>query len=270
MVKKLIKYEFIAYARTMLPMIVILFGVSLLNRFVQLFENRSEIYSIVFGSSVAALVITMLVCVFMTVFVGITRFYKNLFTLEGYLSFTLPVTASQHIFVKVLVATVFSVISLVSIILSASIATLGEVLVEVFKAIGYLAKEYFNFCGGINGAFYIVEAVVCLLVMTISGFMLFYACIAIGQLAKKNRVLSAFGTYFAYYFICQILGTILITLVVKFYDYLPIEQIADFIYKNPFESIHIGLCLFILWEAVLGVVYYLITDSIIKKRLNLE
>ncbi|MEE1186435.1 MAG: hypothetical protein UHN02_03545 [Acutalibacteraceae bacterium] len=270
MVKKLIKYEFIAYARTMLPMILILFGVSLLNRFVQLFENRSEIYSIVFGSSVAALVITMLVCVFMTVFVGITRFYKNLFTLEGYLSFTLPVTASQHIFVKVLVATVFSVVSLAAILLSASIATFGEVLVEVFKAINYLAKEFFAFCGALNGTFYIIEAVVFLLVATISGFMLFYACIAIGQLAKKNRVLSAFGTYFAYYFICQILGTILITLVVKFYDYLPIEQIADFIYKNPFESIHIGLCLFILWEAVLGVVYYLITDSIIKKRLNLE
>ena len=257
MVKKLIKYEFIAYARTMLPMILILFGVSLLNRFVQLFENRSEIYSIVFGSSVAALVITMLVCVFMTVFVGITRFYKNLFTLEGYLSFTLPVTASQHIFVKVLVATVFSVVSLAAILLSASIATFGEVLVEVFKAINYLAKEFFAFCGALNGTFYIIEAVVFLLVATISGFMLFYACIAIGQLAKKNRVLSAFGTYF-------------ITLVVKFYDYLPIEQIADFIYKNPFESIHIGLCLFILWEAVLGVVYYLITDSIIKKRLNLE
>ena len=270
MVKKLIKYEFLAYARTMIPMMIILFGVSLLNRFIQLFENRSNIYGIVFTSSVTVLVITIITCLFMTVFVGITRFYKNLFTLEGYLSFTLPVTTTQHIFVKTFVAVIFSVITLVAICLSASIAMFGEVLVEVLKAIGYLIKPYFEHFGAVNGSLYIVEFIVLLLISSATGFLLFYGCIAIGQLAKKNRVLAAFGTYFGYYFACQILGTIVIVLFVQFEKYLPIEPILKFIEKNPFESTHIFFCLLILWYAVTGFIYYLVTNTIIKKRLNLE
>ena len=62
MVKKLIKFEFIAWFRTMLPMLLILLGISGLTRIVQLFEAETATYSIVNTSSIVALCISILVC----------------------------------------------------------------------------------------------------------------------------------------------------------------------------------------------------------------
>ena len=59
MVKKLYKYEFLALLRTLLPVYVALFGVALLSRFLQIFENKSVAYAIVFGSSCFAYTYTL-------------------------------------------------------------------------------------------------------------------------------------------------------------------------------------------------------------------
>ena len=80
MVKKLLKYEFISYLRTLVPMYIILFAIGALNRFVQLFENDHFSYDIVFNSSLTAFIVSIIVCIVMTVVMGIVRFYKNLYT----------------------------------------------------------------------------------------------------------------------------------------------------------------------------------------------
>ena len=142
MVKKLLKYEFISYLRTLVPMYIILLAIGTLNRFIQIFENEHFSYNIVFSSSVAALVVASMVCGVMTMVMGVVRFHKNLYTSEGYLSFTLPVTTGQHIFAKLVMVIAFTFIGLFVIFTSASIAMLGDVLVEAFRAIGYILKEH--------------------------------------------------------------------------------------------------------------------------------
>ena len=44
MVKKLMKYELASYMRSLLPFQLILLGIALLHRFVQLFENDGDAY----------------------------------------------------------------------------------------------------------------------------------------------------------------------------------------------------------------------------------
>ena len=83
MVRKLIKHEMNAFARSMLPMEIILLGMAVLTRFVQLFETESSAYNTVRTSSIVMFVIAIVVCLVMTVVVSIRRFYVNLFSSEG-------------------------------------------------------------------------------------------------------------------------------------------------------------------------------------------
>ncbi len=268
MVKKLIKFEFIAWFRTMLPMLLILLGISGLTRIVQLFEAETATYSIVNTSSIVALCISILVCSVMCVAVGVTRFYKNLFTSEGYLTLSLPVSYAGQIFAKLITAVAFTAITAVGIIVSINVATLGDVSHELCKAFGYLVKKYFGYLG-VNGAFYVLEVIIMVIAIEAKSFLLLYACISIGQLAKKNRVLAAFGTFFAYYFICQILGTVFIivseTVGTGLWDW-----IDAFFGKHYYAAMHLLFCGIILFEIIMGAVYYLISYTVMRKKLNIE
>lgn len=269
MVKKLAKYEIYAYSRTMLPMFIILLGVGLLTRFVQLFENNTTAYSIVNGSSIVALVVSVIVCLVMTVFVAISRYYKNLFSREGYLSFTLPVTPSQHIFTKCSIAVLFFIIGAVLSGLAIVIATEKEVLTEIFKAAAYIIKKVTAVVPAKHYVFYIIEAFVLVITSLACELLLFYACMTIGQLARKNRILLSFGVYFIYYFITQILGTIFIIVFAVFSERI-VEVVGKFVAKHSFASIHLGLIGAILLTVILGTVYYIIIHYIMSKKLNLE
>lgn len=269
MVKKLLKYEFISYIRTLLPMYIILFAIGVLNRFIQIFENDHFSYDIVFRSSIVALVISIIVCLGMTVVLGIVRFYKSMYSAEGYLSFTLPVTSGQHIFSKLVMLVAFTAISLVVVLLSASVAMLGDVLVEVWRAIAYLAKKYFEIYG-VHGAFYIFEFIVGAIMFIISQYLLFYSCITIGQTAKKKRVFMSFVTYFIYYIITQIVGTIFIIIGATFEHNGVMNDILDIFFTNPQGWAHVIFATVIAFLTVLCVVFYFVSRYIMNRKLNLE
>ncbi len=269
MVKKLLKHEIIAYSRTILPIYIILLGVAVLTRFVQFFESDTISYNIVNTSSIVMLVVASVVCAVMSYFVGITRFYKNLFTNEGYLTLTLPVTTAQHIFTKSIVAVMFNILSVVAIAVSVLVATLGDVANEIIKAVAYLIKLFFK-TAEVNGAFYAVEIITVLLISIFSSYLLFYACISVGQLAKKNRVLAAFGAYFAHYIITQIIGTIFVIVFSAFVDTDLYYNIIDYIELHPHTSLHIGICLFGAFYIGVGLIYYAIAHRIMTRKLNIE
>ena len=269
MVKKLLKYELASYLRSLLPFQIILLGVALLHRFVQFFESDGTAYGIFSVSSTVIFVIACIVTTVATVALCISRFYKNLFTGEGYLSFTLPVTVHQHIAAKLIAVILCDAATVVAILLSCAIVTSGEALVEVFRAIGFLLDRGYQSLGG-HFIAYIIEGVIYLIVLAAVQMLLFYACITIGQLAKKNRVLLAFGAYFAYYVICQILGTICIVIITLYGEQLGLDRLVNFFAENPEASGHIVLAALIVFSLILGAIYYLIAQHIMKKKLNLE
>ena len=112
MVKKLFKHEFLAWLRIMGILWAVMLTVAAANRIFQCFENDSNAYIVVFVLSVVAFVLTLTVCMSICEIFGVVRFYKNLFTGEGYLSFTLPVTTSAHIWVKALTFAVMMLLTL--------------------------------------------------------------------------------------------------------------------------------------------------------------
>ena len=179
MVKKLFKHEFLAYARVMSVVYAILFTVAVAGRAIQFLEADSIPYYIIFTTSL----LTYGVCVYgvigFTVVMAVIRFYKHLFSSEGYLSFTLPVTTTQHIIVKVVTAVCMEIITLIMVLLSGCIFSAGELLLEIFKALIYLIQKAFELAGPHTIAF-AGELSVLFLLECFSGIMLYYTCICIG------------------------------------------------------------------------------------------
>ena len=269
MVKKLIKHEFMALGRMLVPMYIILLGLSIITRIIMFFENDSVIYSIISGSSVVVLIIGLIVSTTYTIVSCIIRFYRNLFSKEGYLTFTLPVSVEAHLGTKLFTAVVAYIASLAVIFSAFCIATSGELLVELFKAAGFIINKASESIGA-DLIFYIVELAILTLVSICSSFLLYYACMCIGQLAKRSRILLALGVFFGYYYLTQIIVTFGMVMLTVLENTEFLSNIFNWINYHPTETGHIVLVGFIILECVLGGIYYIIAHSIMKKKLNLE
>ncbi len=269
MVGKLFKYEFASYLRTWLPVQIIMLGIAALGRFVQFFEADTTVYKIIFGSSVVVYALSIIVSFVLTGILCIVRFYKNLFTGEGYLSFTLPVTPAQHILIKLLATVAVEIGTFIVALTSVCIITSGELFNEILKAIAYLTNMATDILGT-HLVLYVIEFIFMLIMASVCGTLLIYGCISIGQTFNKSRVGWAVGVYFIYYMICQIAGTVFATVITLFYDKLPLNNILEWIEANPNAAIHIFLCSFIVIYLITAVIYYAVSYFIIKRKLNLE
>ena len=273
MVGKLMKYDFQSFFRLLLPVQLILIGIAGLNRIVQIFENDTGAYTTVFISSVVLLVIACVVALVMSYVVGIVRFYQGLYSSEGYLSHSLPVTSAQHIWSKLIVSLLFECGTLLAIFIAVNVATVGDVGVELYKAGGYLAKEFFAQVH-FNGALYLIEWLLIFLVGLASSFLMMYFCISIGQLVNRKKILLAFGVLFGLYVLGQIFATIVIIMGPLMLNNEAIrtflQGIFDWAAAHSRAAIHIGSLLVLLGQTILGFVYFLITERIMTKRLNLS
>ena len=272
MVGKLIKYDFRSFLRLLLPVQLIIIGIAAINRIVQIFETGGTTYRIVFTSSVVLLAVASAVALVMCIVIAIVRFYQGLYSGEGYLSQTLPVTPEQHIVSKLIVSMIFEIGTLFAIFIALNVAALGDVGVEVYKAGGYLFGRAFEQLHG-HVILYIIEIVVMVLVWSATSLLLFYFCISIGQLANRKKILLAFGVYFGIYIITQIFGTLLI-IFGTFAQNSPYwinlyRNVMQWVGLHRIASIHIIICSMIVLSAVLGLIYFLISKSIMKKHLNL-
>ncbi|MBR2987023.1 MAG: hypothetical protein IKC63_03290 [Clostridia bacterium] len=271
MVKKLFYYEFKSYLRALVPVNLILLAIAVMTRLLQLFETESISYYLLYGSSLSAYFITAFVAMLLTTITVIVRFYKNLFSAEGYLTFTLPVTSTQHILTKLVTGVCVGAITTVCLVLSGMILTAGELLVEIFKAIGYLFKQIFVAEMGWHIALYILELLLVLILSAAYQNLVIYACIALGQRSSKNRIMMAIVCYFAYYMISETVSTVLTLIITTLADSLTVlEAIGKFFTNHPLASIHIFFLISIAVVTGLGILAFYIIKKTVDTRLNLE
>ena len=269
MVKKLFKHEFLAWLRVMPIIYGITLIVAAMHRLLQFFETDSVYYNVVFVSGSIMYGVALVVTIAAPVVFGIQRFYKNMFTGEGYLTHTLPVTPANHLWVKSITTVSFMIFSLLAGILSGIIITAGDVLAELWKAGAYLLKiipqQYMR-----HFVFYIIEFVLFLLVSCFFIHYLYSTCICAGHLFRKNRILAAVGVYFGLYLITQIFGTICVVLVMVLNQAGALQPVYDWVYAHILETIHICICTGTVLYAGLTVVYFFFCRFVLKKKLNLE
>ena len=273
MVRKLFKHELKYYIRSLAPMYIVLAVVALLGRIVFFFEEESTAYEILQGSSIFMLVVACVAALFLCELFCLVRFYKNLFSGEGYLTMTLPATPTQHLLTKLLGAVIANLATLVAVILAVCLFTVGPWLVEICKAIAFLFKRVLEAEQepAKHVMLYLAEYGVVLLAALFTSLLIYYACICVGQLAKKNRIIAAIGTYFGLYVITQIAGTVLIAvasvtdIMEKFGNWLSnLEDAQFYAWTHGFFWIAIGCILLV------GAGFFLISKLIISRKLNLE
>ena len=118
MLRKLLKHEFRATGRVMLPMYLILLvtavGSNLAGR--GMLDRQSDILNILGVLIVMAFGIAICGALLMSFVLMIQRFYKNLLQDEGYLMFTLPVSVHQHVWSKLIVSAVWFAATILAII----------------------------------------------------------------------------------------------------------------------------------------------------------
>lgn len=264
MVKKLFKHELYSYVRLMFPMYVVMLGIALLGRIVQFFESESDAYLLILIPTIIMVVLALVAASLLTTIVVVVRFYRHLFSGEGYLTLTLPVTPNQHIVVKMLSAVLFETLTVIVSIASVSLLIAGDVFVEVVNAIGYLipfvTKEF-----GVHLPLYIIEMIVLMFVSVMTSILLYYACIALGQTFQKNRVLASVGIYFGYAFAMGFVSTLLQAIFNPV-----IGEFYTIVYENPAQMYHVLIWISILFEMLLGIAYFMIVRFVLKKKLNLE
>ncbi len=271
MVKKLFKHEFLALGRLILPIICALLGVGIFARVLLFFESDTIAYQIIEGSTFTVLVLAILASMILTTIFGVIRYYKNLFSCEGYLSFTLPVTPAQHLWVKVITAVTFDVIVMITIVCSLMIALSGEPLTEFVKAGVYLWKHMGKELEMVHIVLYMIEFAILIVFSSFVNYFLYYTCITIGQTAKKNRVMWAVGVYFIYNIICQVISTVVsIVLSVVAYSVELEDIVIRLLEEYTYVCIHAILLGSILWSVILGAVCFIVCHTIIRKKLNLE
>ncbi len=282
---KCLKHEFRATRRQLVPlflaMIAVGFAAGLLIALGGLFLSSEGgiLYALVNGLLPVLLIFGLfglMVAVEVVAFVMIIRrFYTSFFTDEGYLSFTLPVTVTEHILSKFVVAAVWQflagVVSLIAMALVGGGALLGygfhEGFAEGFALVWDEMSFAFSEVGmglGASNAFFVTFFILLILTVIISvgsSIFLLYFSISLGcMLAKKHRVLAGIASYYVI--------TTAFSMVSGF-----IQTILQFttLASGSFEPALLGIMISSLVLTVVQlIVCYIGTKWILTKKLNLD
>jgi len=274
MLGKLMKYEIKATARILIPLYIALLAFAIINKIfigTGLAHKLDGFGSIPFILSIFGYGCTMAAVFIVTFFVIIQRFYKNLLGDEGYLMNTLPVSTITNLASKLSIAGFWNIISgfvaIISILIMAfDPIAFSKFFTEMFKA---LSEGYSEI--GMQLYIIIFEIIILILVALLRSLTMIYASIAIGHLFSKHRILSAFGAFIALNFITGAISTaimIVFSIVGKGLD-------------HPLNNMHLdnASALLVVHGFIIGIIvfnllfflaYFIITNYILKNKLNLE
>ncbi len=215
MLGKLIKHEFKNTSKVMLAIYGLVLGVTLLGTIVFALMNPdvntdfSEFVTsslmLLYGLSIFALFIVtyVYVCV---------HFYKTMYSDQGYLTHTLPVSTLSTFHVKLLVSFCWMLGALLLLLLSVFMLLIGATHGKIFEA--FNAEFWtelnvsFSTIGISPGEFWAV-IILNLIISCVSYLLLVYASMSIGQLFNQNKIGFSIVAGIAIYFVEQILNTMM-------------------------------------------------------------
>lgn len=258
MLGKLLKYEFKAFGRIMLPAYI---AVIILCLITTLFFNENTIgnayHSNVYMVSIIILLFLFILLtsasVVLCLFIVALRFKDDIFGKSGYLMNTLPVKTSYLIISKLIVAIFCEIISIAIALLAIIIFAFKTQNISIDMAYIHSLTSYH----------YIIafKILVLFLLYIIDTYLKIYCAISIGHSANNHKILKSFAAYIIFYFIQNIINyIILIIFAIAKGDFSNVTQ--DF--YNPYFTLTFTL------EIIYILIYYFITHYFIKNKLNLQ
>lgn len=202
------------------------------------------------------------------------RFYKNLYTDEGYLMHTLPVTPAQLICSKLITGSTFVFLSGLHVAIC---------VISLFISFGVNFSDFSFSSGwyefttmvipempqvlGMHFSTFVIIILLCILIGSANGLLMGYAAASFGQLFNKHKVLASFVSYFVIYMVFQVISS-LVTLPMMTYNMVRMADVAEEEFVRSFFPSMMYTTLGL--SVVMTVLLYLATYLIMKKKLNLD
>ena len=273
MLKKLIFHEFRATGRIFLPLYGAFIIMSFLMRGYMELQDAWQFELPGWLGIIGAIPVILYVLLFIatlaaTVVVAIQRFYKNLMTEEGYLMFTLPVKVRQLINSKLLVAVVWTIVSALICVLSVFILAYSP---QNFETIGHwwdIIVEMTAAQGFYMDARFLTELIIISLIEIVASYIMIYSAVAATNFSGNHKILMGIAAYLALNIVSQIVASLgMLLFGVMFH-----QSVTDMLFNS---QNYMGFFDWYLWGSaaitvILAVLEYLLTNWILKRKLNLN
>ena len=266
MLSKLLKHEFRATGRILLPVYLLLAASTGLFCLTMLLSERapeSLFLSIFRGLVIFVFVVTIIGASLITLALMVYRFYKNYMTDEGYLMFTLPATTDQLIWSKLLVALVWSVVTF--LVIAAALALAVTVIPDLdLSGLREMLRALLSPLSTEDLVAYAAEGVVSALLNSLRTFLMFYAAIALGHSFANHKILLSVVFYIGFSIALQTVSSF-----GGVYGLIAASD-SDLFSGDPEVWTHTLSAGSIVISLLLAVGFYLLTRFCLKKRLNLQ
>lgn len=210
-----------------------------------------------------------------TIYLGV-RYYKSMFTDEGYLTHTLPVSARELFLSKVITMSAWNLIAVAGILVSLMLFG-GMALLSLRSALGDFSREIFRALAELPGLMsepemqgfqgFCASLVLMCLLSCFSGTMMLIGAITLGQMVRKHRILGAIGAYFGINGVVQVINTVVLMP-------LMFNSMNSYSYRWDMDS---PFPIFTGFYTVLSLVFfavaiglYFLCEYLIKRQLELE
>ena len=267
MLSALMKYERKATARVMVPILLAVVILAAVLRLLSVWSGMIE-HSQLLSVDPVYLLLRLVTIVFFLAMVAapiaalvlmIVRFKTNLLSDEGYVMFTLPVSAHQLVWSKLLTSALW-------VIAAAAVDALGILVIagEQEQLTAFLRDMTAYYAA--NGILMLVEIVVLIVIFCLVTCLRFYCPMAIGHSFARHKVLLSVVFYFIIWAVTQAAMVAFATLGLPFMD-----DLSTMLMGLPTAvTFHGGLLLGILVVAVYGIILYAITVRMLHRHLNLD
>ena len=263
MLSKLLKYDFKNLYKTLLPIYLITFVITILTVILNNLSYTSNLFSTLNALMMLSYVVILMVLVVGTFFLNVRDFYLDFATERGYLINTLPVKKSSIITSKFITGLTTMISSLAVVFISFIILIIGN-------------GEWTNFANDIANILedipnYVVLSLtlitILMIVAYISVLAVCYLSIALGQLKNTNKLGFSFLAYIIIYIIYEMYFTFALTFV---------GMISPDFVTSLDSEVGVISPVYILFGILIGLIIIFtaivtpITNYILKNKLNLE
>ena len=263
---KLIKNEFRNIGKLLLLINTIVLGMHLLSIiFEQIYYSRvlgRTIFENIFAIFAGIYILSIFAVNIIIVLVFAVRFYKKVYSIEGYLTHTLPVKKSGIYFAMLISSSIGTIITIAISLGYPFIRIVNEFLATGKATLNdlFMAAARYNVTG--LTYFLFILGAVCSVFAT---FSLVFLCISIGQNWKAHPMLGSIISYWVITTALQIFGA---TAILSFANTSKVDNIVNNI-NNPGDVMNMVACLGIEMEVVGIAIMSVISIIIMKKKLNL-
>lgn len=265
MLTKIMKNELICTSRILGPLYLVFLlctFVGKVEKSVELFDFHNpvsdfvrDVLTALYGSFLFATF--LFTCIYL-----IVRFYKSMFGTEGYLTFTLPVKTTTILNGKILIGLLWLLINGLLIFLSIVLLALTPAnLTAIVGSLDHVREAVLN--AGYSLPSFLFWGIVLTASSAICSMMIVIVSFSIGQLANSHRIMLSSLAFIGIMILLQTIDNL-----------INLNQFSNraFLSGNITLSFSAPLSieLAVVLNIVLTIVFYLVSNRLLSKHLNLQ